>query len=323
MSAVNAAGPRSPVRVWLLAAAAAGVVALCGCASQAAPLELPLSVRLTAQERSVWRPLPATRAGIPVLLYHGIGERDDFQSPADAAYAVTQANFAKQMALLRSAGYQTITLEQLRAYNAGEPVRLPRHPLLLTFDDSLSNSFEGADAALRQLHWTAVMYVDVGNVVAGSSGYASWDRLASAERSGRWELQLHAGRGHHNIAYDAAGTKGPFYAYRVANRESLAQWEHRVRADLEWGDAQLREHIGGYRPLSFAPPYGNFGQLSTDDRRIPRKLGAWLQGRFGLVFVQQPALYAHPGETVVPRLQITRKMPGGDIHAWLAQQLPR
>jgi peptidoglycan/xylan/chitin deacetylase (PgdA/CDA1 family) len=323
MSAFKAAGARSVVRACLLTVAAAGVVALCGCGSQTAPLELPLSVRLTAQERSVWRPLPATRAGIPVLLYHGIGERDDFQSPADAAYAVTQANFAKQMALLRTAGYQTITLEQLRAYNAGEPVRLPRHPLLLTFDDSLRNSLDGADAALRQLHWTAVMYVDVGNVVAGSRGYAGWDRLAAAERSGRWELQLHAGRGHHNIAYDAAGTKGPFYAYRMANRESFAQWEHRVRADLEWGDAQLRAHIRGYRALSFAPPYGNYGQLSTDDPRIPLDLGAWLHARFGLVFVQQPALYAHPGETVVPRLQITRKMPGGDIHAWLAQQLPR
>jgi peptidoglycan/xylan/chitin deacetylase (PgdA/CDA1 family) len=323
MSAFDAAGARSVVRAWLLATAAAGVVALCGCGSQAAPLELPLSVRLTAHERSVWRPLPATRAGIPVLLYHGIGERDDFQNAADAAYAVTQANFAKQMALLHTAGYETITLEQLRAYSAGEPVRLPRHPLLLTFDDSLRNSFDGADAALRQLHWTAVMYVDVGNVVAGSPGYASWDRLAAAERSGRWELQLHAGRGHHNIAYDAAGTKGPFYAYRVANRESFGQWEHRVHADLEWGDAQLRAHIRGYRALSFAPPYGNFGQLSTDDSRIPRELGAWLHRRFGLVFVQQPALYALPGQAVVPRMQITRKMPGGDIHAWLAQQLPR
>jgi peptidoglycan/xylan/chitin deacetylase (PgdA/CDA1 family) len=322
MSAVGAV----IVRARLLVAVATLAVALGGCGSQRAPrppLALPLGVRLTAQERGIWRPLPVKRSGIPVLLYHGIGERADFASPADAAYAVTQTNFAKQMALLRAAGYQTITLEQLRAFLAGAPVELTAHPLLLTFDDSLRNSFDGADAVLRQLHWTAVMFVDVGHVDAGSPGYASWDRLAAAQRSGRWELQLHAGRGHHNIAYDAAGTQGPFYAYRVEGRESLADWQRRVRADLEWGDAQLRAHVPGYRPLSYAPPYGNFGQLSTDDRRIPRDLGTWLEQRFGLVFVQDPARYARPGDAVVPRMQITRKMAGGDIHAWLAQQLPR
>jgi peptidoglycan/xylan/chitin deacetylase (PgdA/CDA1 family) len=311
-------------RAALLAAVAAGLVALWGCGSQEAPASKPpLGIELTAQERSVWRPLPASRAGIPVLLYHGIGERDEFRNPADAAYAVTRANFAKQMALLRAAGYQTITLEQLRAFTAGEQVRLPRHPLLLTFDDSLSNSFDGADAVLRQLHWSAVMFVDVGDVVARAPGYASWQRLAAAQRSGRWELQLHAGRGHHNIAYDAAGTEGPYYAYRVANRESLAEWQRRVHGDLEWGDAELRSHLPGYRALSFAPPYGNFGQLSTNDPRIPRRLGSWLHRRFGLVFVEDPARYARPGDAVVPRLEITRKMAGGDIHAWLATQLPR
>jgi peptidoglycan/xylan/chitin deacetylase (PgdA/CDA1 family) len=323
MSPLDGAGAHSPVRAWLLAAAAACGVALGGCGSSAALAPRPpLGIQLTAQERSVWHPLAVSRAGIPVLLYHGIGERDAFQSPADAAYGVTGANFAKQMALLRAAGYQTITLEQLRAFTAGEPVRLPRHPLLLTFDDSLADSFDGADTVLRRLHWSAVMFVDVGHVDARATGYATWQRLAAAQRSGRWELQLHAGRGHHNIAYDAAGTRGPYYAYRVAAHETLAHWQRRVHADLEWGDAQLRSHVPGYRGLSFAPPYGNFGQLSTNDRRIPRRLGAWLRERFGLVFVQQPARYARPGDALVARLQITRKMAGGDIHAWLAQQLP-
>jgi peptidoglycan/xylan/chitin deacetylase (PgdA/CDA1 family) len=270
----------------------------------------------------VWSPLPANRAGIPVLLYHGIGERDDFDSPADAAYGVTQPNFAKQMALLRAAGYHTITLEQFRAFLSGEPVTLPPRPLLLTFDDSLANSFEGADPVLRELGWTAVMFVDVGSVDEHEDRYASWKQIAAAQRSGRWEMQLHAGHGHHNIPYDAKGTLGPFYANRVLRRESLGDWERRVVSDLDWGQATLRKHVPSYRPLSFAPPYGNFGQLATDDRAIPQRLGAIARDRYGIVFVQQPARYARVGDTVVPRLQITRKMTGGDLHAWLAQQLP-
>jgi peptidoglycan/xylan/chitin deacetylase (PgdA/CDA1 family) len=301
----------------------AAALALAGCgAAHKPPPTLPLSVHVSAQERAVWTPLPTTRAGIPVLLYHGIGERDDFDSPADAAYGVTQPNFAKQMALLRTAGYHTITLEQFRAYLAGEPVALPTRPLLLTFDDSLANSFEGAGPVLRQLGWTAVMFVDVGSVDEGEARYASWKQIEDAQRSGRWEVQLHAGRGHHNIPYDAAKTMGPFYANRVLASESFGAWEHRVVADLDWGQATLRKHVPSYRPLAFAPPYGNFGQLATDDPAIPGRLGALLRERYGLVFVQQPARYARPGEAVVPRLQITRKMAGGDIHAWLSQQRP-
>jgi len=67
-------------------------------------------VALSGNERAVWSPPRLTRAGIPVLLYHGIGDRSDFDSPADALYGVTQPDFAKQMALLHAAGYQTITL---------------------------------------------------------------------------------------------------------------------------------------------------------------------------------------------------------------------
>ena len=82
----------------------------------------------------------------------------------------------------------------------------------------LTSSFDGADAVLRQLGWTAVMFVDVGNVTERTRGYASWARLGAAQLSGRWELQLHAGRGHHNIRYDPAGTMGPFYAYLVEGK---------------------------------------------------------------------------------------------------------
>jgi peptidoglycan/xylan/chitin deacetylase (PgdA/CDA1 family) len=295
------------------------LLAGCGSAQHHGDWPAP-NVQLTGHERVIWHPLPATRAGIPVLLYHGIGARSDFH-PADAAYALNPYDFAKQMALLRAAGYRTITLEQFRAWEAGRPVTLPAHPLLLTFDDSLESSFDRADAVLRNLGWTAVMFVDVGHVEQHAPGYASWARIEAAQRSGRWELQLHAGRGHHDVVYDAAGTTGPFYAYRLPG-EGIDGWWRRVTDDVEWGEAQLAAHVPGYRPLAFAPPYNNYGQLSTNDPRIPDLLGAWLEARFGLVFVQQPVTYASPGDPFVPRLEITRKMSGGDVHSWLAQELP-
>ena len=309
--------------VLLLLVAVAGGLLLFGPGSRtaAAPASR-MAPELSAEERAVWRPLPVSRAGIPVLLYHGIGEESEFRDPGDAAYGLARADFVKQMALLRAGGYETITLDEFLRFHAGQDVVLPARPLLLTFDDALAGSFEGADGILRRLGWTAVMFVDVGAVEAGTPGYADWERLRAAQQSRHWDLQLHSGRGHHNIAYDERGTTGPFYAYR-ANDESLAGWWRRVRGDIEWGHARLRAEVPGYRPLSFAPPYGNYGQLASNDPRIPRRLGSWLRERFGLVFVQEPAEYARPGDAFVPRLQITRKMAGGELRAWLERELPR
>ena len=38
---------------------------------------------------------------------------------------------------------------------------------------------------------------------------------------------------------------------------------------LDWGEEQLRRHVPGYEPLAFAPPYGAYGQLATNDPAIP------------------------------------------------------
>jgi hypothetical protein len=84
-----------------------------------------------------------------------------------------------------------------------------------------------------------------------------------------------------------------------------------------------RAELPGYRRLAFAPPYGNLGQLASNDRRIPRRLGRWLRERFGLVFVQEPSHYARVGGVPAPRLQVTRRMAGGEIHAWLERGLGR
>ena len=81
--------------------------------------------------------------------------------------------------------------------------------------------------------------------------------------------------------------------------------------DLDWGEAQLRKHIPGYVPLGFAPPFGAYGQLDTNDPAIPALFGAALRERFGLVFVQADPHPAVPGEQDVTRLQLDRTTTGG------------
>jgi peptidoglycan/xylan/chitin deacetylase (PgdA/CDA1 family) len=275
-------------------------------------------VVLTLEDRAVWAPGPADRAEIPVLLYHGVAPVSAFSNAADAGYGLDPDDFAKQMVLLHHAGYRTVSLEQFVRFARGEDIALPAHPLLLTFDDARADSFTGADRVLRRLGFRAVMFVDAGAVDRGEREYLSWPQLAAMQRSGRWEVQLHAGRGHHNIRYGAGPRDvGPFYAYR-ATGEDLAAWRARVVADLRWGERLLAANVPGYRPLAFAPPYGNYGQAGTNDPAIPRTLRAWLLRRYAAIFTQDRDPRARPGQAQpLGRLQVTRKMTGGQLHAAL------
>jgi peptidoglycan/xylan/chitin deacetylase (PgdA/CDA1 family) len=278
------------------------------------------SVELTSVDRQVWRPGPPDRSRIPVLLYHGIAPVSGFANRADAVYGLDPPEFAKQMVLLDTAGYETITLDEFARFVAGEDVELPPHPLLLTFDDARADSWTGGDAILEELGFNAVMFVDVGRVEDGNPEYLTWEELDAVQQSGRWDLQLHSGHGHQQIGFGPrANDYGPFYAFRKEG-ETLPEWRERVRGDIEWGQETLAANIPSYRPLAFAPPFGSYGQESegTNDPRIAEELLPWLVDRFGLVFTQDQSIFATPGQAQpVGRLQITRDMSGGELHEWL------
>jgi peptidoglycan/xylan/chitin deacetylase (PgdA/CDA1 family) len=259
-----------------------------------------------------------------VLVYHGIGEPSEFTNAGDSAYGLSRDDFARQMALLDAGGFEAISLQAFQRFHAGERVRLPARPLLLTFDDARADSYQGADSVLEKLGWQATMFVDVGAVTRRDRVYSTWDELRRMQSSERWELQLHSGRGHRNIRYgtDSERDVGPYYAYRDARpgrEETFADYTQRVTRDLAWGERELRRQIPGYRPLAFAPPYGNFGQLSTNDPRIPRFFLRLLKEQAPLVFLQQPARYARPRDVLVPRFQLTRRTSGGELRAWFAE----
>ena len=71
----------------------------------------------------MWAPLPPDRSAVPVLLYHGIGPESDFSNAADASYGVGFDDFAKQMTMIKHAGYQTIDLQTFLSFVAGRPGR--------------------------------------------------------------------------------------------------------------------------------------------------------------------------------------------------------
>ena len=259
-------------------------------------------VALSADDRELWTRGPPSRAAVPALLFRGPAPRD----------------FARQMVLLDRAGYETITLETFVRFIRREDVSLPPRPLLLTFDGGRLDAWTGTDAILRELGFTAVVFVDVGRVERANPAYLTWEELSRLEGGRRWDVQLQSGTGHRQIRYGPSPDDvGPFYAYR-GSEEVLGGWRERVFSDITYGEEQLAAHVRGYEPLGFAPPYGNYGQAGTNDRRIPRELLARLLLSFEVVFTQDRSGFASPGSaTPHGRIEVDPEVTDADLHRLL------
>ena len=233
--------------------------------------------------------------------------------------------FARQMVLIEHAGYETITLGQFVRFIRGDEVSLPPRPLLLTFDGGRADSWTGTDAILRKLGFTAAIFVDLGRVDAKDHReYLTWKELEAIQRSGRWEVQLQAGTGGHEIQYGPAPEDvGPFYAYRGSD-ERIDGWRERVFSDITWGEEQLATHLPAYRALAFAPPYGNYGQAGTNDPRIPRLLLARLLDSFEVVFTQDRNGFGSPRSAKAQpygRIEIGPKVSEEELRNSLEQRV--
>jgi len=274
-----------------------------GSPSGRTPVPAP-RVSLSPTELDLWSPAARLRAGVPVLVHRG----------------VTPGAFARQMALLDHAGYDTVTLEDLVSLVRGRAVALPPRPVLLTFDGGRLDSWTRTDAVLRQHGFGAVLFVDVGRIEEDDPAYLTWEELARLQVSGHWDVQLESGTGNRLIRYGPAPDDvGPFYAYR-GSEEVLGGWRERVFSDVTYGEEQLAFHVPGHRPLAFAPPHGNYGQAGTNDRRIPRLLLARLELDFALVFARDRDVFASRGaENPLGRIEVARGTSETELHARLTE----
>jgi peptidoglycan/xylan/chitin deacetylase (PgdA/CDA1 family) len=284
-----------------------------------APLP-PVNVSFSAQEVRGFRPLSVNRNAIPVLAYHGINSRND-------VYSVSRRTFASHVEMLHRAGFRTISMQQYIRFLSGDRKGLPPRPILITFDDGRLDSYRGADKLLARFDFRATMFVIARSADEGGRFYLDWDDLRRMAASGRWDIQEHAGDGHHNIRHQADGETGPFYAFRRWTKdgmESFDAYRRRVAHDVLWGMRKLRKEIPGYAPFSFALPYGNYGQLETNDPRIPAFFNRFLLQHFRAVFVVKPGGYTTPKTPRgrIGRIEIHTYTTAGRLYNTLREKLP-
>ena len=120
---------------------------------------------------------------VPILMYHYLSK-----PPADADairrdLSVTPANFEAQLAYLRQAGYETISLETL-AYALSQDAPLPEKPIILTFDDGHRDNYENAFPLLRKYGYTATFFVFTQVIDTYNVDFLTWEMVIEMDQAG-------------------------------------------------------------------------------------------------------------------------------------------
>jgi glycosyltransferase involved in cell wall biosynthesis len=195
-----------------------------------------LGVRRSLGRRR-WR---ETTAGVPVLLYHAFGDRDE-----DDIYVLSKRSFARQMRLLALLRYRLIPAAELA--RGLREYRLPaRRSAVVTIDDGYADNFEIAFPVLRRHRFEATIYLvseRLGKSNDWNDGGAAKDRPILSRDAIRSMLEDRMEFGSHTLTHCSL----PDAAEDAARREVEGS-----RRDLELA-------LG--RPVStFAYPYGRLDE---------------------------------------------------------------
>ena len=258
---------------------------------------------------------------IPILMYHGI-------TLHDRSDGVTQDLFRDQLRALKEAGYKPMTVSELDKVLQGK-APLPEKPILLTFDDGRSDSFENADPVLKEMDFRATMFVHLSQL-RKPYFHASPKELQKWQATGRWEMQAHGEQAHDPMALDAAGRLGHFLPNRkwlaeAGRLETIEEFRTRVETDYRHAKERLEAMGLNANVVGFAYPFGDYGQNDYSNNPQAALINQELVRKyFRLAFVQEPiginTLSSNP--TDLRRYEVPKTMSGDTLVARTAVNDP-
>jgi peptidoglycan/xylan/chitin deacetylase (PgdA/CDA1 family) len=123
-------------------------------------------------------------ATVPILMYHVIND-PPAGAPFPALY-VPAAEFDAEMQALKDAGWQAVTLDQLRA-NWTTGAKLPAgKPFVITFDNGYYSQYSAALPELKRLHWVADENMQLTGLPPSQGGLTNQEIRAMVNAG--WEL---------------------------------------------------------------------------------------------------------------------------------------
>lgn len=162
----NRGGPmkRIPL-VTLLVVALAMVLAGCGLLSQKTE---PASPTAPVKEVKMVHP-----SGIPVLMYHKIGDDKDNDA------VIREDLFREQMKFLKDNGYNPLTMDQLYDYVVNGAA-VPEKPVVLTFDDGYADTYSIVYPIMKEYGFAATVFINPGDV----GTRLTWDQIREMHKNG-------------------------------------------------------------------------------------------------------------------------------------------
>jgi peptidoglycan/xylan/chitin deacetylase (PgdA/CDA1 family) len=276
-------------RLRRLAVLTCAAVLIAGCGGATTSQDQPTSLRPAPSPAALDPAIaPATKprsvptgprdAPVPILMYHVIAA-----PPSATPYPelwVAPDRFARTMRALARAGYHATTLGAVwRAWHGH--ASMPRHPIIVSFDDGYSSQSTVARRELDHLGWPGVLNLEVDNVRL--KGGLKRAEVAAMLRDG-WEIDAHT------LTHPDLTTVG------------AAQLQREVAGSRAW----LR-HAFGVPVAFFAYPAGRY------DARAEAAVRA--AGYDGATTTQPGIASLHGDPYALPRLRVTPQMTPADVVA--------
>jgi peptidoglycan/xylan/chitin deacetylase (PgdA/CDA1 family) len=186
--------------------------------------------------RRPWNPSGVTPGGyqiVPILTYHNLAEQ------AKGRLVLAAASFREQMQYLKTNGYRVVSLADFIEFTRlGR--QLPQRAVVLTFDDGYHSFKDYAYPVLKDLGFTATLFIYTDWVGAGR-GALSWNDLREMTAAG-FDVQAHT-KTHADL--------------RRAQGETEAQYARRMQVELEQPQEAFSKNLGR-RSQILAYPYGRW-----------------------------------------------------------------
>lgn len=96
--------------------------------------------------------------GVPVLMYHHVLPNKDLGYFRNKSTTVSAEQFSSEMNYLKTANFETVTLEDFRRYLRQE-ITLPAYAVVITFDDGLLSTKHYAYPVLKQHGFKAAQFL--------------------------------------------------------------------------------------------------------------------------------------------------------------------
>ncbi len=119
--------------------------------------------------------IPTGKFYAPILAYHHIA----LKRPQNSYY-VSPAIFDQQMKWLKNNDYHVITLNQFYAAAVGKE-KIPKKPIVITFDDGLRDQYINAFPILKKYNYTATFFIKMNNL---NKGGMTWAQLKELQKAG-------------------------------------------------------------------------------------------------------------------------------------------